>query len=103
MRVLSLGVRFACEVASVVAFVWLGWPAFGWLVGLAVVLFWGTYVGPRAPRRLRDPLRFVSELVIFAGATAAFVEVGQVVGATIFAVAAVVTAALVRVWPEPVG
>ncbi len=49
-----------------------------------MILFWGFFVSPKAPRRLRDPLRLVSELVIFLGATAAFVEVGQTAVALVF-------------------
>ncbi len=102
MRALNLAVRFACEVATVVAFVWWGWPWLGWLVGLAVVVFWGAFVGPKAARRLRDPLRLACELVLFALATAAFVAVGQPVIGGVYALAAGGTALLVRRWPEPV-
>jgi hypothetical protein len=95
-------IRFLCEVAAVVAFVWHGWIWQGIAIGCAVILFWGFFVAPKAPRRLRDPLRLVSELVIFLGATAAFVEVGQHVVALVFGVCAVCSAGLVRRWPEPV-
>lgn len=95
-------VRFLCEIAAVVAFVWHGWVVLGILVGAAVIVFWGLFVAPKAPRRLRDPLRLVAELVIFLGATAAFVEVGQSGVAIVFGVCAVLSAGLVRRWPEPV-
>jgi len=36
MKALNLAVRFACEVAALVAFVWWGWPFVGWLVAIAV-------------------------------------------------------------------
>ena len=101
MSVANLTIRFACEVAAVVAIVWWGWPVAGILLGAAVIAFWGAFVGPKSPRRLRDPLRLACELVIFAAATAAFVAVGQTVVAVAFAAAAAVTASLVRVWPEP--
>jgi hypothetical protein len=39
---------------------------------------------------------------VFAAATAAFVSVGRPAIAAVFAVAALITALLVRVWPEPV-
>ena len=78
----------------------------GVLLGIAlplvVVAIWGAFVAPRARRRLRDPARFAVELVIFAAATAALVAVDQVVLAVVYAVVAVATAALARVWPEPV-
>ena len=101
MRAAALGIRFLCEVAAVVGYVWLGWPWLGLVVGAAVVVFWGAYVAPKSPRRLRDPLRLGAELVVFAGAAAAFAEVGQGLVAIVFAILAVGTAALVRVWPEP--
>jgi len=71
-------------------------------VPAGVVAVWGAFVAPRARRRLRDPARFAVELVIFAAATAALVAVDQVVLAVVYAVVAVATAALARVWPEPV-
>ena len=72
------------------------------VLGIAVILFWGAFVAPRAGRRLPDPLRLVCELVIFAGATAAYLAVGQTTVGIVFAVAAAATALLVRRWPEPV-
>ncbi|MGZ4338911.1 MAG: DUF2568 domain-containing protein [Gaiellaceae bacterium] len=101
MSAANLTVRFACEVGAVSAIVWWGWPLLGITLGAAVIAFWGAFVAPKALRRLRDPLRLACELVIFAGATAAFVGVGQSVVAIVFAAAVAVTACLVRVWPEP--
>jgi hypothetical protein len=102
VRAANLALRFACEIAAVVGLVWWGWPVVGILLGIGVILYWGAFVAPKASRRQRDPLRLVSELVIFAGATAAYAAVGQLVAGILFAVAAVVTALLVRRWPEPV-
>jgi uncharacterized membrane protein YfcA len=102
VKAVSLTVRFACEVAAVAGLVWWGWPVAGIVAGAVVIVFWGAFVGPKASRRLPDPLRFVCELVIFAAATAAFAAVGQPVVAIVFALAAAATAVLVRRWPEPV-
>ncbi len=102
MSAANLTVRFACEVAAVAALVWWGWPWLGIVLGVVVILVWGAVVAPKARRRLRDPWRLVVELVIFAAATAAFAAVGRPIPAIVFAVAAVVTALLVRRWPEPV-
>ena len=101
MKAAALAVRFACEIALVVGVVWWAWPWIGIVLGAAVIVFWGACVGPKAPRRLPDPLRLVCELVLFAWAAAAYAVVGQPVVATVFAVAAVSTALLVRRWPEP--
>ena len=71
------------------------------LVGLVAVV-WALFVSPKADRRLRDPARFGLELVIFTVATAALLDAGYVVPAIVYAPLAVVTAALIRIWPEPV-
>ena len=95
------GVRFACEIAAVVAVVWWGWPVVGIIAGAVVILLWGAWVAPKSRRRLPDPARILLELVIFGAATAAFVSVGQTVVAIVFAVAAVVSAGLSRRFPAP--
>ncbi|HEX4525844.1 MAG TPA: YrdB family protein [Gaiellaceae bacterium] len=103
MKAVNLAVRFACELAMLVAFVWWGWPVAGIVGAVAAAVVWGLFIGPKARRRLPDPARFLLELTLFAAATAAFIDVGQSVLAVAFAIAAVVTASLVRVWPEPVA
>jgi membrane protein implicated in regulation of membrane protease activity len=106
VRSASLGVRFACELAALVAVGWWGWTVSAVLVvvlPLLVAVVWGAFVAPRARRRVPDPARLALEVVIFAAATACFLAVGQQLVAVVFAVAAVVTALLVRKWPEPVG
>ena len=95
------GVRFGCEIAAVVAVVWWGWPVLGVVAGTVVIILWGVWVAPKAKRRLTDPARFVLELVIFGAAAAAFAALGQTVLAVVFAVAAVVSAALSRRYPPP--
>ena len=77
VKVAALGLRFVCELAALAAFVWWGWPFVGVLIAVAVAIFWGAFVGPKSNRRLQDPWRFAAEVVIFAGATAAFAAVGQ--------------------------
>jgi hypothetical protein len=95
------GVRFACEIAAVVAVIWWGWPVVGIIAGVVVILLWGAWVAPKSRHRLPDPGRIVLELVIFGAATAAFVSVGQTALAIVFAVAAVVSAGLSRRFPAP--
>lgn len=95
MKALGLTVRFACELAMLVAVGWWGWShsvAEAVLWPLGVIGVWSSWIAPKARHRLRDPARLVLELVLFAAATAAFVAVGQTVVAVIFAVAAVATA-----------
>ena len=103
MKALNLAVRFACEVVALVAFVWWGWPFVGWLVAIAVAGMWGLAVAPKAKHRLPDPSRLLVELVIFASATVALYSTAGVVVAVVFGALAVVTAGLVRVWPEPIA
>jgi hypothetical protein len=95
------GVRFACEIAAVIAVAWWGWPVVGILLGIAVIGVWGAWVAPKATRRLPDPMRLLVELGIFALATVAFFEVGQTVLAVVFAVASTATAGLSRRVPAP--
>ena len=101
MRTLNLIVRFGCEIAALVAFVWWGWPLFGWVVAVVVAVMWGLVVAPKATHRLPDPSRLLVELVIFASAIVAFYEAGSQILAEVFGVLAMVSAVLVRVWPEP--
>ena len=106
MKAANLTLRFACELAALVAVAWWGWtvsPVLGIVLPLAVAVVWGAWIAPKARRRLPDPLRLAIELVIFAAATSCFAAVDQSVLAVVFAVAATVTALLVRKWPEPVG
>ena len=95
------GVRFACEIAAVVAVVWWGWPVLGIVAGAVVIGLWAVWVAPKSNRRLSDPARIVLELVIFGAAAAAFASVGQTPLAIVFAVAAVVSAGLSRQFPAP--
>jgi hypothetical protein len=104
----NLALRFVCELTALIALAWWGFSlgsVGGVLVGLAVAVaaagLWGAFIAPRARRRLADPARFALELVVFGAATAALVAVDHAVLAVVFAVCAVVTAALTRVWPEP--
>ncbi|HVU77528.1 MAG TPA: YrdB family protein [Gaiellaceae bacterium] len=102
MSPINLTLRFACEIAAIVAVVWWAWPWLGIVLGVVVIAVWGAFVAPKASRRLRDPWRLGVELAIFAGAAAAFAAVGQPVLAVVFAVLAVATALLTRRWSEPV-
>jgi len=102
MSAVNLTVRFACELAALAALVWWGWPVVGIVAAVAVGVVWGAFIGPKARRRLPDPLRLAVELVIFGLAVAALVAVGHPIVAAVFGAAALVTAALVRRWPEPV-
>jgi hypothetical protein len=95
------GVRFACEIADVLAVVWWGWPELGIVLGVLFVAVWGLWVAPRSAWRLRDPIRLLIELAIFAFGAVAFAAVGQSIVALVFSLASAVTAGLSRRFPAP--
>ena len=105
MNAVALALRFlVAELGALVALAWWGFARggvlgvlSGLLLPLAVAAVWGAFIGPKSARRMPDPARFLLELLIFAGATAAFVAVGHGVVAAVYAVVAVATAALTRV------
>jgi Protein of unknown function (DUF2568) len=101
-----LTVRFLSELALLAVLAWAGAGASLPLAGrivLAVVAplvamaIWGLWLAPRARRRLRDPLRLLVELVLFAVAAAALALTGPVVAAVVFAVIAMGVAGLLRI------
>ena len=96
MTWLVLAVRFACELAALVALAWWLWFVVGVVVALAVAVVWGVLVAPKASHRLPDPARLVLELAIFAVATHGYLAVGQTAVAIVFAILAVATAVLSR-------
>jgi hypothetical protein len=102
---LSLGLRFALELALIVIVaIWgASLDASGFVrvlvaIGapLIVVLIWGRWVAPKASSRLADPERFVLEVVLFAiGGVAAAANWSVVVGVA-FAIVAIANAYVVR-------
>ena len=71
MASLNLALRFACELAALVAVAWLGWqtsPVLAVVFPLVVAVVWGLGIAPRAPSPLRRMAGSVSivELLIFA-------------------------------------
>ena len=106
----NLTVRFLLELLLLAALAWWGFTLDAPIVvrilaGLAAAagaaVVWGLWIAPRARSRLRDPLRFGIETVLWiagAGAVAAVAGTAWGVG---FLVLALVTSALARVWPEP--
>lgn len=76
----NLALRFLLEIAALAALAYAGFAIFGpdlpgWIAAaafpLVFVAAWGTYVAPRAPRRLSDPAKAVLEALLFAGAAVA--------------------------------
>lgn len=89
------GVRLLSELALVTALAFVGatlvdGAVLSALVALALpmvaVAVWGTFVAPRARRRLDDPARLVVEVLLFAAAVAGLLSSGYVAFAVVLAV-----------------
>ena len=100
-----LTLRFLTELATLAALAAAGAladTAVAWRIVLAIlgpVLFaviWGLAIGPRAARRLSDPLRFMVEIVIFVATAVALGLVGYPVIAVVYAFISIATAGAVR-------
>ena len=111
MGALSLGVRFLLELVLLGSLAWWGFTldaplAVRILAGLAAPalagVVWGRWIAPRATGRAQDPLRFGLETVLWIAGAGALAQVASVTWAVVFLVLALVTAVLVRIWPEPV-
>ncbi len=91
-----MGLRFACELAALGALAWWGAAASGTALAIALPIvaatYWGLLVAPRAPHRLRDPLRFAAESLVWAAAVAALVMLGRIGLGAGFGVVAIATA-----------
>ena len=87
--------------ASHLATGWLGVLAAAVAVLIALGL-WGGFVAPRAPRRLTDPARFLTEIALFAWGTSGLAVAGWTAAAVIFACVAVVAAVGIRWAGEPI-
>jgi len=89
-------VRFACELAALAIAAWWGHRTFGIAAAIGapalIGVVWGLWIAPRAANRLRDPLRFALESVVWAGAIAALVALDRPILAAGFGVAAFGTA-----------
>jgi Protein of unknown function (DUF2568) len=101
-----LTIRFLTELAMLAALAGAGAAAdtgVAWRIVLAILgpvlaaVIWGVAIGPRARRRLADPLRLVVEFALFLAASAGLALDGFVLAAVIFAILAIGTAVLVRV------
>ena len=93
----NLAVRFLCELTAIGVTAYWGYRtgegAMRWVLALAapaaVIAVWALFVSPNPTIELARPLRFVIELAVWGGATAAFLATGHRTLATVFGVAAV--------------
>lgn len=109
MTDLNLPVRFLLEIAALVALSVFGWRAadpfvlrlaLALALPLAAAAVWGTFVAPRATRRLPDPLRFGVELLVFGPAVAALVLTGLPLLGVLLGAAYLVNVFLMYLWDQ---
>ena len=109
MRGINLALRFVLELVVLVALALWGFNASGELVirlllGLGApaiaIAAWGTFVAPKAARRLEDPARLALEIVVFGAGVVAFVASGQLLLGVLLAVAAAISLVLMFVWDQ---
>jgi quinol-cytochrome oxidoreductase complex cytochrome b subunit len=82
---LLLAVRFALEIAALVALGYWGFETGDGVLGvvlgvgapLVAAVAWGTFVSPKASVKLPEPLRLAVELLIFAAAAGALADAGR--------------------------
>jgi hypothetical protein len=100
-----LTLRFLTELATVAVLATAGalaHTAVAWRIVLAILgvalfaVIWGLAIGPRASRRLSDPLRLVLEILIFVVSAVALGLVGYPLIGIVVAVVSIATAAALR-------
>ena len=97
-----LTIRFACELAMVVALGYWGFEAVdgtpAWLLGLGppalAIAIWGAFVAPKARWPASIRVRLATEFALFGAAVAGLVAAGQPLLAALLAVAAGITSIL---------
>lgn len=109
MRAANLGVRFLLELAAMAALGFWGWNAPGPVAvrvltaavpPLAAAMVWGTWVAPKARRRLPDPLRLVVEVLVFGNAVVGLLVTGHPGWALALAAAYAVNVGLMFAWHQ---
>lgn len=109
MRSINLALRFVLELVVLVALALWGFNASDELVmqlllGLGApaiaIAVWGTFVAPKAARRLEDPTRLALEIVVFGAGVVAFVAGGQLLLGVLLGVAAAISLALMFLWDQ---
>lgn len=104
-----LALRFALELVTLAVLAWTGASADGGTavriilaIGLPLVLIviWALVMAPNARRRLRDPARLITELILFLGSAAGLAVVGHVLPAVIYGIVAAAGALIAR-WLTP--
>jgi hypothetical protein len=109
VRAVNLGVRFLLELAALAALGVWGWHAPGpvavqvlaaAVTPLATAMVWGTWVAPKARRRLPDPLRLGVEVLVFGNAVVGLLVTGLPGLALALGVAYAVNVGLMFAWHQ---
>lgn len=109
MRGINLALRFILELAVLLALAVWGFSSSDELIvqlilGLGAPLLamtvWGTFISPKAPRRLDDPIRVGIEVVIFGLGALALVMAGLPLPGILLAAAAAISLVLMFLWDQ---
>lgn len=106
----NLPIRFGVEMATLGAVAWSSWrlapgPLSGTLMALlaplALSVFWGAFVSPRARVPLRGLRRLVAEVLVFGAGVAGLWLAGHPSASVALGTAAVLTLAVTHVLGDP--
>lgn len=109
MRNLNLGLRFILELVVLVALLQWGLRSsndllvqlvLGFGAAALAIVVWGTFVAPKASRRLEDPARLALEVVVFGAGVLAFLASGALPLAVLLAASAMISLALMFLWGQ---
>ena len=109
MRSLNLGFRFILELVVLASMLLWGFSSsdnlliqlvLGIGAAAAVIAVWGTFVAPKAARRLEDPMRVALEVVVFGAGALALIASGYLIAGVLLAVTAAISIALMFAWGQ---
>jgi hypothetical protein len=109
LRGANLGLRFLLELCMLAALAYWGFTTGSGtlrhvLLGIGAPLlagiYWGLFISPRARFPLALPIKLILEIIVFALAIAALYSAGQHLLAIIFAIVAIVSRAVLVIWPQ---
>lgn len=98
-------VRFILEVTALLALGYWGFEAgtevwhkvlFGFTAPILMAALWGTFISPKAPKRLHEVPRLILEIVLFTLAATAMYVSGLELLSVIFMLTAIVISVLIR-------
>ncbi|MFS0862397.1 YrdB family protein [Fredinandcohnia sp. 179-A 10B2 NHS] len=109
LKSLNIGVRFLLELCVLASLGYWGFTLdkgmfLKWGVGIGAPLIaaviWGTFIAPKSPYLLDEPMRLVVEILIFAAAFFALYFSGNQGFAWALAVVAVINRTLLVIWKQ---